>query len=238
MTRDYTSYSAVHNTYVGIDYYLSTPPYWDSELMPPSDHYHCQTMLQCICCYCSSRAKRHTSLKLITAYLQTNDTGHTPLASVWEALKLVIRGELTAISADSHCRKEKRAALDKEVADLESAHKPTGAHRVWRDLENAQLHRCLYQDLTEHAILSHKHKFYLSSKPRGTRACASFAQPDLCWVNQNDLYWPLHHDSLQKRRSGPSIAHCTRHRAPAVVTYQLIFWILSSLHYLMQSLQH
>lgn len=91
------------------------------------------------------------------------------MASVWEALKLVVRGEFLKIAAaHSKLRKGKQATLEKEVSELEAVHKRTGAPRVWRELENRRrLLKHLDLDKAEHMLLRLRHKFYLSSDKCG-----------------------------------------------------------------------
>ncbi|KAJ1189301.1 hypothetical protein NDU88_006049 [Pleurodeles waltl] len=139
-TRDCAFYPGAHKTYACIDDFLATSTLMglitDTIIAPLSDYAPVHLLPQLplnrvkIPLYRLRDNLLHvqanvTSLKkVIVPYLQTNDTGDTSLASVWEALKLVIRGELIEISAeDNRHGKVNRAALEKEVVDLETVHK-------------------------------------------------------------------------------------------------------------------
>ncbi|KAJ1157297.1 hypothetical protein NDU88_010012 [Pleurodeles waltl] len=59
----------------------------------------------------------------IASFPQINDAGEVPLASVWEALKLVVRGLIPIVAENNQCRRVKRESLEKEVAELVSTKK-------------------------------------------------------------------------------------------------------------------
>ena len=57
-------------------------------------------------------------------YLLSNATPGVPQETIWEALKVVVRGHIIALSAaDNTLRREKRSELERAVGALEDAHK-------------------------------------------------------------------------------------------------------------------
>lgn len=171
-TRDYTYFSAAHKSYARLDHFLAS-----STLLPDirsadiqarslSDHALVLIMLSARPSRTSAPTWRlrdsllHPAAKgqrlrnTILHYLEENDTGETALAAVWEALKLVARGELISIAAAySTLRKTKRAELEKQVSELEAVHKRTGAPRVWRELESRRkMLKHLDIDRVEHTL--------------------------------------------------------------------------------------
>lgn len=105
----------------------------------------------------------------LSNYFSENEQEETSLAAVWEALKLVVRGDFISIAAAfMRLRKEKRAELEGEVKELETLHKRTGAPRGWRELETRRrMLKHLDLDRAEHALLWLRHKFYLSGDKSG-----------------------------------------------------------------------
>ncbi|KAJ1140200.1 hypothetical protein NDU88_006558 [Pleurodeles waltl] len=107
--------------------------------------------------------------RAITDYLSLNDDGNTRLETLWETLKVVVRGEVMSLSArDNRARREQRAVLEQKVAALERSHKSTGAARIWRELEKMrQQLRRLDWERAEYAIVRLKHKYYIGSNRCG-----------------------------------------------------------------------
>lgn len=185
--RDYTFYSAAHKSYARLDHFFASAPLLPSiqaaDIHPRSlsDHmllfitlneWHTNLSrpgwrLRESLLHSDDNIQRiHTTIQ---HYLLENDTGTTALVSVWEALKLVARGEFINLTAAySTLRREKRAELEKEVGELEAVHKRTGAPRVWRALESRRrLLKHLDLDRAEHTLLRLRHKFYLSGDKCG-----------------------------------------------------------------------
>lgn len=185
--KDYTFYSAAHKSYAHLDHFLASTllarHVTHSEIAPWSLSDHALISIHIAIPPSTALSPgwrlRNSLLRTpdvvrqikqkITDYLEFNDTGETAFASVWEALKLVLRGEFMAISAaEKRRRVERRAALNQEVAELEQIHKLTGAPRVWRELESRRRAlKHLDLDRAEHALLRLCHKFYIGGDKCG-----------------------------------------------------------------------
>lgn len=179
-SREYSFYSHSHKTYARIDYFLGTTSLTSLvhqiEIQPRTLSCHSAVSLMLSlrpgpATPCSWRL-RYSLLhrpdvvkqisKALQDYLSVNDNSKTQIATLWDALKAVVRGEFIAITAsDNKIRSEKREQLTHQTQELERIHQRTGAPRVWRQLEamRSQL-AALDLDRAEYAALRLCHNFY------------------------------------------------------------------------------
>lgn len=183
----YTFYSHVHHTYARLDHFLGSTDLYalvnDIDITPAalSDHDAVSVTIAVLKNPPNSRRWRLRESLLhrqgvvsqlttcIKQYLTLNDQPDTSLASLWGALKAVIRGELISISAaETKERKEKRATLTAQVTELERVHSRTGAPRIWRQLKAARAQLAsLDLDRAEFAALKLKHTYYVGGDKTG-----------------------------------------------------------------------
>ncbi|KAJ1209250.1 hypothetical protein NDU88_004628 [Pleurodeles waltl] len=185
--RDYSFYSSATETYARLDLFLATqellPRVRDSAIEPRalSDHTPVSVEIHMDMERVGAPGWRfrdsmlHNGATLeairraITDYLSFNDDGTISIATLWEALKAVLRGEVMSLSSrDNKARRRLRENLEQRVRVLERSHKHTGAPRIWRELEKLrkQLRR-LDWDRAEYAVVHLKQKYYSGSNKFG-----------------------------------------------------------------------
>ncbi|KAJ1090835.1 hypothetical protein NDU88_003963 [Pleurodeles waltl] len=104
----------------------------------------------------------------ITQYLVANDTPEVSAATLWEALKAVIRGQIIAIVARlNKARRTKRQQLEDEIRTLEATHNGSWSLATWRQIATLRKQlRALDGNRVEYALLRTKQKYY-TGRPGG-----------------------------------------------------------------------
>ncbi|KAJ1119870.1 hypothetical protein NDU88_008054 [Pleurodeles waltl] len=98
----------------------------------------------------------------ITQYLEANDTPEVRAATLWEALKAVIRGQFIAMAARlNNARWTKWQQLEDEIRTLEATHSQSGSLATQRQIATLRKQlRALDDDRAEYALLQTKQKYY------------------------------------------------------------------------------
>ncbi|KAJ1155428.1 hypothetical protein NDU88_008158 [Pleurodeles waltl] len=105
----------------------------------------------------------------VSHILAENDTPESSIATLWESLKVVIRGQFIAIAARQNAlRCDKRQQLEDDMQALEETHRQSGSLAVRRQLavQRKQL-RALDEGKAEYALLRTKQKFYTGGNRAG-----------------------------------------------------------------------
>ncbi|KAJ1203632.1 hypothetical protein NDU88_007416 [Pleurodeles waltl] len=68
---------------------------------------------------------------MVSHYLAENDTPETSIATLWDTLKVVVRGQFIAIAARQNAlRRDKRQQLEDDIRALEETHRQSGSLAV------------------------------------------------------------------------------------------------------------
>ncbi|KAJ1089313.1 hypothetical protein NDU88_002464 [Pleurodeles waltl] len=112
----------------------------------------------------------------VSHFLTMKDTPTPNIATLWETLKAVVRGQFMAIAARHNAlRHNEHKQLENGIQALAVTHRQTGSLAVRRQLitQHKQL-RALNEDKAEYALLHTKQKFYAG----GTGQVA-------CWITDS-----------------------------------------------------
>ncbi|KAJ1163977.1 hypothetical protein NDU88_004424 [Pleurodeles waltl] len=105
----------------------------------------------------------------ITQYLLANDTPEVSAATLWEALKAVIRGQFIATSARlNKARQIKWQQLEDQIRTLETTHSVSGSLEMRRQIATLRKQlRTMGGDRAEYALLRTKQKYYTGGDRTG-----------------------------------------------------------------------
>ncbi|KAJ1189825.1 hypothetical protein NDU88_006567 [Pleurodeles waltl] len=98
----------------------------------------------------------------ITQFLEPNDAPEVTVATLWEALKAVVRGQFTAIAARvNKARQTKRQQLEDDIRTLEATYGRSVSLVMRRQIATLRKQlRALDGDRAEYALLWTKQKYY------------------------------------------------------------------------------
>ncbi|KAJ1190986.1 hypothetical protein NDU88_000303 [Pleurodeles waltl] len=105
----------------------------------------------------------------VSHLLVVNDTPETSIATLWDTIKPVVRGQFIAIAARQNAlHHDKRQQLEGDIRALEETHRQSGFLAVRRQLtiQRKQL-RALDEDKAKYVLLHTKQKFYTGGEQGG-----------------------------------------------------------------------
>lgn len=153
-TRAYSFFSNVHHTYTRIDYFLL-----DNRLLPKVK----------TCTYNSIVISDHSAILFdldlpnkIKFFLETNVSPEISQATLWETLKVYLRGQIIAYS--STIRKEKNSKLhdiSQQILDIDSKYAQSPAPDLYKERLRLQTeYNLLSTDEAMRLILKSRHNVY------------------------------------------------------------------------------